>query len=55
MQIQQLPNGAWQIYAPVSNGHQTWVEFRTFYNINEKEALARYYNTIWDMGWTVAE
>jgi hypothetical protein len=55
MQIQRLSSGAWQVYAAVSNGHQTWMEFRTFYGIDEKEAVARYYNAIWGMGWTVTE
>jgi hypothetical protein len=56
MRIEQLKSsGAWQVSAAVSNGHDTWIEFRTFYGIDEKESLARYYNTIWGLGWTVVE
>lgn len=52
MQIKQMPNtGAWQISAPVTNEQDTWVEIRTFYGIDEKEAVARYMNVIWSSGW----
>lgn len=52
MQIKQMPNtGAWQISAPVTNEQDTWVEIRTFYGIDEKEAVARYMNVIWSAGW----
>ena len=55
MRINQMPNGAWQISAAVTNKHDTWIEIRTFYNVDEKEALARYYNTVFNMGWDMAE
>ncbi len=54
-QISKTAKGAWQISAPVTNGHQTWVEFGTFYGVDEKEALARFYNGVWNSGWTVCE
>jgi hypothetical protein len=55
MQIVQTNRGAWQVSAPVTNGHTTWVEIRTYHDINEKQAIASFYNTIWSMGWTPAE
>ena len=52
MQIKQMANtGAWQIAETVTNGHDSWVEIRTFYGIDEKQAVATFYNTIWSMGW----
>ena len=55
MQITQTNRGAWQISAPVTNGQDIWIEIRTYHDINEKQALASFYNTIWSMGWTPAE
>lgn len=55
MKIVQTNRGAWQVSAPVTNGHDTWVEIATFYDIDEKEAIARFYNGVWNLGWTVAE
>lgn len=55
MQISQTAKGAWQIAAAVTNQHDTWIEFRTFYGINEKEAVARFYSTVFQMGWSMAE
>jgi hypothetical protein len=52
MQIKQMAStGAWQISETVTNGHDTWVEIRTFYGIDEKHAIASFYNAIWSMGW----
>ena len=52
MQIVRMPStGAWQISDTITNGHDRWVEIRTFYNVDEKQAIASYYNTIWSMGW----
>jgi hypothetical protein len=55
MQINQTARGAWQIAAAVTNKHDTWIEFRTFYGVDEKEALARFYNGVWNSGWELAE
>ena len=55
MQISQTAKGAWQIAAAVTNKHDTWIEFRTFYGVDEKEALARFYNGVWNSGWEMAE
>jgi hypothetical protein len=55
MQINQTAKGAWQIAAAVTNKHDTWIEIRTFYGVGDKEALARYYNTVFSMGWEMAE
>ena len=55
MNIVQTNRGAWQVSAPISNGHDTWIEIRTFYDVNQTEAIARFYNGVWDSGWTVAE
>jgi hypothetical protein len=51
MQISKTAKGAWQISAPVTNQHTTWVEIRTFYGIDEKQAIASFYNAVWSMGW----
>jgi hypothetical protein len=51
MQLTKTAKGAWQVSAPVTNGHTTWVEIRTYYGINEKHAVASFYNTVWSMGW----
>jgi hypothetical protein len=51
MQISKTAKGAWQVSAPVTNGHTTWVEIRTYYGINEKHAVASFYNAVWSMGW----
>lgn len=51
MSTQRLATGAWQVSTVVSNGHTTWLESRTYYFMKEKEAVARYYNTIEGMGW----
>lgn len=51
MQIKQTAKGGWQIAAPVTNGHDTWVEIRTYTGITEKHAVASFYNTVWSMGW----
>ena len=54
MDIQHMKNtGAWQVSAPVTNGKDTWVEFRTFHEIDEKQAIAGFYNVVWSMGWTL--
>lgn len=55
MQISKTAKGAWQVSAPVSNGHDVWVEIQTFYGINEKEAVARFYNGVWNAGWELAK
>jgi hypothetical protein len=55
MQISKTAKGAWQIAAAVTNKHDTWIEFRTFYGVDEKEALARFYNGVWNSGWELAE
>ena len=52
MQTVRMPNtGAWQISDTITNGHDRWVEIRTFYGVTEREAVASYYNAIWSMGW----
>jgi hypothetical protein len=52
MQIKQMANtGAWQISDVVTNGQTSWVEIRTFYGIDEKQAIASFYNAVWSMGW----
>jgi hypothetical protein len=51
MQISKTAKGAWQVSAPVTNQHTTWVEIRTFYGIDEKQAIASFYNAVWSMGW----
>jgi hypothetical protein len=54
MDIQHMKNtGAWQVSAPVTNGKDAWVEFRTFHEIDEKQAIAGFYNAVWSMGWTL--
>ena len=54
MQIKQMPNtGAWQISAPVTNESDTWVEVRTFYGVDENEAVAKFMNTVWSLGWRI--
>jgi hypothetical protein len=55
MNVIKTSRGAWQISAPVNNGHDIWVEIRTYYDVDEKEAVARFYNGVWNSGWTVAE
>lgn len=55
MQIVHTNKGAWQVSAPVTNGRDTWVEINTYYGVDEKEALARFYNGVWNSGWTVCE
>jgi hypothetical protein len=51
MQLTKTAKGAWQVSAPVTNGPDTWVEIRTYYDIPEKHAIASFYNTVWSMGW----
>jgi len=52
MKIEQMPNtGAWRVSDVITNGQTSWVEIRTFYGIDEKQAIASFYNTIWSMGW----
>jgi len=51
MRIDQTARGAWQVSAPVTNGRDTWVEFRTYYGIDEKHAVASFYSVVWAMGW----
>lgn len=51
MQITKTAKGAWQLAEPVTNGHTDWVEVRTYYDIDEKHAIASFYNAIWSMGW----
>lgn len=51
MQISKTAKGAWQISESITNGKDIWVEIRTFYGVDEKQAIASYYNTIWSMGW----
>lgn len=53
MQISKTAKGAWQVTDVVTNGHTSWAEIRTFYGIDEKHAIASFYNTIWSMGWWV--
>lgn len=56
MQTQRLKSsGAWQVSAMVTNGHDSWLETRTYYGISEREAQATYWNTIATMGWWAAE
>jgi hypothetical protein len=56
MNVKQMPNtGAWQVSALVTNGHDSWLEIRTFYGIGSREAEARYCNTILSLGWWLAE
>ena len=56
MNVKQMPNtGAWQVSATVSNGHDNWLEFSTFYGVPEKEAIARFINAVHSAGWTVIE
>jgi hypothetical protein len=52
MKIEMMPNtGAWRVSDVITNGQTSWVEIRTFYGIDEKQAIASFYNTIWSMGW----
>ncbi len=52
MQIKQMATtGACQISAHVTNEQDIWIEVRTFYEIDEKEAVARFMNVIWSSGW----
>jgi hypothetical protein len=52
MKIELMPNtGAWRVSDVITNGQTSWVEIRTFYGIDEKQAIASFYNTIWSMGW----
>ena len=56
MQVTKLKSsGAWQVSALVTNGHDNWLEIRTYYGIGDREAQARYCNTILSLGWWLAE
>jgi len=47
------PSGAWKVYALVTNGHDSWLETRTYYGYNKRHSLAQYKQTILSMGWTL--
>lgn len=51
--ILKTPSGAWQISATVTNGHHSWVEFRTYYGTSRNSAIAGFYTTVQSMGWLV--
>jgi len=44
-------SGAWRVSALVTNGHDKWLESRTYYGYNKAQALANYRQTVLGMGW----